>query len=147
MGDADHVPSVLKDAGVEEIFHKIQMRPGKPLWFGRRPEGQVVFALPGNPLSVQISLRLFAEQFFRKCFGMSPSAGMYLPFEGQRKKKVKLDEFFPCKLVTGVSSRIGPVSFNGSGDISAMVRSDGFAWHKIDQNDLYPGDIVNFFPW
>ena len=33
-GKFDLVPQVLADLGVEQVFHKIALRPGKPLWFG-----------------------------------------------------------------------------------------------------------------
>ena len=56
MGKADYVPEVLADLGVEVIFHKISQRPGKPMWFGKGPNDQLVFALPGNPVSALVIL-------------------------------------------------------------------------------------------
>ena len=56
-GTLDLVPSELATAGVEQVFHKIQMKPGKPLWFGQRTaDGRkcLVFGLPGNPVSSMI---------------------------------------------------------------------------------------------
>ena len=51
VGDYDFVKSSLEKAGVEEVFYKINQKPGKPVYFGRRGK-QFVFALPGNPASV-----------------------------------------------------------------------------------------------
>ena len=51
-GKADYIPEALADLGVEKIFHKVQQRPGKPFWFGKKVDSStVVFALPGNPVS------------------------------------------------------------------------------------------------
>ncbi|MFL9843965.1 molybdopterin molybdotransferase MoeA [Flavobacterium rhizosphaerae] len=50
VGDYDFVPQAAKDCGVEEHFHKIKQKPGKPLFFGTK-EGKLVFGLPGNPSS------------------------------------------------------------------------------------------------
>ena len=59
MGKADFVPQVLDELGVSIVFHKISQRPGKPMWFGIGPQGQVVFALPGNPVSSLVCCRQY----------------------------------------------------------------------------------------
>ncbi|MBC7820282.1 MAG: molybdopterin molybdotransferase MoeA, partial [Planctomycetaceae bacterium] len=55
MGDKDFVPSELSAAGVRQVFHKVNVKPGKPVWFGVRDESPtgrtLVFGLPGNPVS------------------------------------------------------------------------------------------------
>src|SRR5208282_3523827 len=56
MGKFDLVPKVLLQLGVQEVFHKIAQRPGKPMWFGIGPQGQAVFGLPGNPVSTLVCL-------------------------------------------------------------------------------------------
>ncbi len=56
MGKFDLVPQVLTQLGVQEVFHKIAQRPGKPMWFGIGPRGQSVFGLPGNPVSTLVCL-------------------------------------------------------------------------------------------
>ena len=56
MGRFDLVPKVLLQLGVQEVFHRIAQRPGKPMWFGIGPQGQAVFGLPGNPVSTLVCL-------------------------------------------------------------------------------------------
>lgn len=51
VGDYDYVVEATKRCGVEQRFHKVKQRPGKPLYFGVK-EGKAVFGLPGNPASV-----------------------------------------------------------------------------------------------
>lgn len=51
VGDYDFVKECLEQAGVEELFHKVKQRPGKPLYAGKKEE-KTIFALPGNPASV-----------------------------------------------------------------------------------------------
>ena len=55
-GRYDHVPSVLAEIGVRRVFHQVSQRPGRPLWFGVDARGVMVFALPGNPVSVLVCL-------------------------------------------------------------------------------------------
>ena len=44
------------ELGVQQVFHNIAQRPGKPMWFGIGPQGQAVFGLPGNPVSTLVCL-------------------------------------------------------------------------------------------
>src|SRR6185437_6534905 len=91
MGDADFVPDVLKETGVEKRFHKVQIKPGKPIWFGNYGT-TVVFALPGNPLSCQVAFKVFIEPYLRASFGLSPLKVLRLPIRESKKKKTKFDE-------------------------------------------------------
>ncbi len=48
VGEYDFVGKALKDLKVEEVFYKVNQKPGKPLFFGKYEE-TLLFALPGNP--------------------------------------------------------------------------------------------------
>lgn len=50
VGDYDFVQESLVQNGAEELFYKVNQKPGKPLWFGKKDEA-IIFALPGNPAS------------------------------------------------------------------------------------------------
>ena len=55
---------MLAELGVEQVFHKIALRPGKPLWFGVKHDGDrrvLVFGLPGNPVSSLVCFELFVR--------------------------------------------------------------------------------------
>jgi molybdopterin molybdotransferase len=63
-GKFDLVPAALADLGVDNVFHKVALRPGKPLWFGVKASGQrrvLVFGLPGNPVSSFVCYELFVR--------------------------------------------------------------------------------------
>lgn len=72
VGDHDHLRPVLADLGVEEVFWKVAIKPGKPFFFGRHANG-VVFGLPGNPVSALVCYSLFVRPYLRAIQG--------LPFE------------------------------------------------------------------
>ncbi|MEB2779350.1 gephyrin-like molybdotransferase Glp [Algoriphagus sp. C2-6-M1] len=59
VGDYDFVNEALKANDVQEIFYKVNQKPGKPLWFGKR-EKTLVFALPGNPASSLTCFLIYA---------------------------------------------------------------------------------------
>ncbi len=147
-GDADYVPEVLLSLGVKELFHQVKIKPGAPLWFGRTPNGGVVFGLPGNPLSVQIACRIFLEPYISACFKIAPRPPVFLPFATERLKKSKSDEFFPCQITIYHSfSALFPVPHNGSGDIAAALESDGIALHPANINCLTENMPVAFYGW
>lgn len=50
VGDYDFVVDAAQACGVEQKFHKIKQKPGKPLFFGTKAD-TLVFGLPGNPSS------------------------------------------------------------------------------------------------
>ncbi len=61
-GVLDLVPQVLQELGVEQVFHKVDLKPGKPLWFGVNADTQtLVFGLPGNPVSSLVCCELFVR--------------------------------------------------------------------------------------
>jgi molybdopterin molybdotransferase len=60
VGPHDHVKPALAALGVDEVFWRVALQPGKPTWFGRR--GSVlVFGLPGNPVSAVVTFSLFVR--------------------------------------------------------------------------------------
>jgi len=147
-GDADYVPEVLTSLGVNEVFHHVQIKPGNPLWFGTTNTGTAVFALPGNPFSVQVAFKVFIEPYLRKCFGLEPVPLLYFPLLCPKNKKTKLDEFFPCQLISKDNlTGLLPISFNGSGDIAATLDSDGIALHPSGEEAINAQSMLTFLRW
>ena len=140
-GDADYLPDVLIELGAKQIFHKIAIKPGRPLWFGKFENGATVFALPGNPFSCMVTFKLFIESFLDKSFKLSGSKEISLPLKGTREKKSSLDEFFPVK-ISGNPSVLEPLHFNSSGDITAAIEADGIAHHPAHKSILSENEIV-----
>ena len=147
-GDADYVPEILKYLGVIEIFHRVSIKPGNPLWFGKMPNGGVVFGLPGNPISVQVGYKVFIESFIRKCFDMEPIEPIFLPLLGEKSKKSNFTEYFPCKLThENKKSGLAINKMNTSGDISTTNNSDGIAIHPSEIQTIEKGEFVEFYFW
>ena len=70
VGDYDYVKESLEYNKVEELFYKINQRPGKPLYFGKK-ENKVVFALPGNPASSLTCFYIYVLPALKKMMGFS----------------------------------------------------------------------------
>ena len=68
MGTHDFVRPAHDKLGAKLSFWKVAMRPGKPLAFGRKGP-QLVFGLPGNPVSSLVSFMLFVAPALRRMMG------------------------------------------------------------------------------
>lgn len=132
-GDADFVPGLWKKLGVRELFHKVAIKPGKPVWCGRTTEGTMVFSLPGNPFSCLVTYKLFVETYIDICHGVGLKAFRETMFNGTRHKRSVLDEFFPARFVDG-GFEVEPLPYRGSGDVLAAKDADVLAWQPASRN-------------
>lgn len=118
-GKKDLIPGVLAEAGFETIFHKISQKPGRPLLVATRPDGKVVFAFPGNPIS---TLTCFWVYFLPWVSGEWPEYQVkeikFLP-----KPSAELDQWIPVE-----NGEV--LAHNGSGDLINWSRADGLVWQK-----------------
>lgn len=144
-GDADYIPETLQKIGVQKIFHKVKIKPGKPIWFGITENKAIVFALPGNPFSVQVACKIFLEPFLNASFQTQLLKNETHLYTGTERIKInQLDEFLPSKFNYNTLG-LELCSFNGSGDISAILNSDGLILHSNDSKNLVYGNKVFFY--
>ena len=69
VGDYDLVGQALAEKGLKQIFHKVAMRPGKPLLFGSIGNLSVL-CMPGNPVSTGVCSILFLKQALSTMLGI-----------------------------------------------------------------------------
>jgi molybdopterin molybdotransferase len=94
VGEHDLVRSVERELGVEEIFWRVSIKPGKPISFGRRGD-TLVFGLPGNPVSALVGCELFVKPALRALQGLADALPRYEPGRlsiGLRRNRER-DEF------------------------------------------------------
>ena len=60
MGEKDYLPQVFQECDITQVFHKIALQPGKPVWAGTS-DRKVVLGLPGNPISSFVVLELLGR--------------------------------------------------------------------------------------
>jgi molybdopterin molybdotransferase len=72
VGDYDLVKPALADLGLQLFVETINIRPGKPTWFGRLGDGRPVLGLPGNPASALVCAELFLKPLLRAMMGADP---------------------------------------------------------------------------
>jgi molybdopterin molybdotransferase len=72
VGKYDFLKEVLLDEGIEIIFWKANIKPGKPILFGKYQNDnskKLIFGLPGNPVSTFVNFRIFIKRAFDEYFG------------------------------------------------------------------------------
>ena len=149
MGKADFVPDVLQKLGVKVVFHKISQRPGKPMWFGIGPNGQAVFALPGNPVSSLVCCRQYVLPALFRASGRSNAPTKYAVLHEDVTFTANLTCFLPIRSASMDDGRISamPVPTNTSGDFAALGNTDGYVELCREQSEFAAGSIVPLHLW
>jgi molybdopterin molybdotransferase len=149
MGKADFVPQVLLELGVERVFHKVSQRPGKPIWFGTGPDRQVVFALPGNPVSTLVCCRQYVLPALLAASGRSMPAAEWAVLTDDVTVTAELTSFLPVRLASDVDGivRARPVVTNTSGDFTALGGTDGYVELAREQGFFPRGAPVPLHRW
>jgi len=75
VGDRDFAKAMFDDAGLELIFSKVAIKPGKPVWLGRARD-RLVIGLPGNPTSALVTGRLFLAPLLAGLTGRDPGEAL-----------------------------------------------------------------------
>ena len=146
VGPHDHVKPAFEDCGVEEVFWRVRIKPGKPLWFGRRGD-TLVFGLPGNPLSTIVCFCVFIEPALRRLAGERDArprleAGrLTTPARASDGRTT----FLTAKLRPGADGALEatPTERQGSHMTGALGESDGFAVAPEEAGELPAGAPVD----
>lgn len=76
VGDLDLIKPALAELGAELVINKVAMRPGKPVFFAKLPDGRKVLGLPGNPASAMVCAELFLWPLMRAMQGGDPQRAL-----------------------------------------------------------------------
>lgn len=142
-GKMDWVPDALDSAGIQKHFHQVAQRPGKPLWFGTG-KGKIVFALPGNPVSVFLCLYKYIRPWLMHSLGM-PIKSTQVVLENDFTSDIPLTHFVQVKIVErDGTSFASTVPGGGSGDFANLRNIDGFIEVSPNAGKLSAGQIFSF---
>jgi molybdopterin molybdotransferase len=155
-GTHDLVPSELAALGVRNVFHKINMRPGKPLWFGawdrfgNEAGPTLVFGLPGNPVSSLICFEVFVKSCLRRLRGLEPAAPQLLSgrLAIDHVARGERPTYNPARVSwDGSGLSVEPVRWHGSSDLHATVDANAMAVFTSGDT-MYPaGQSVDVILW
>jgi molybdopterin molybdotransferase len=132
-GVLDLVPQVLAELGVEEIFHQVSLKPGKPLWFGtfdRSDRHCLVFGLPGNPVSSFVCFALFVRPVIDRMLGRHPARTCIARLTKAHSVRGDRATYWPARLIESnviVEKFIEPLNWHGSGDLRTLAAANALA--------------------
>jgi len=151
-GVRDLVPHVLRELGVRQVFHKVRVKPGQPLWFGvYEADGRTVpvFGLPGNPIGALVCFELFVRPALRQRAGFADP--------GPNFRRVRLSAacdhrgdrptFHPARgqqTATGEVAELVP--WEGSPDIRGVTRANGFLHFPAGDKHYPAGTELEWLP-
>ncbi len=145
VGDYDFVYELLNSRGVKKLFYKLKQRPGKPLFAGVRDE-TMVFALPGNPVSVASCFVQYVKPVIRHLRGFDHTfePDLKLPLSSDFQKQPGLTYFL--KVRTTPNAAVvpkGQQSFN----LMPFTNADAFAELDAESEVVRTGTMVNVYKW
>jgi molybdopterin molybdotransferase len=144
IGPRDFARVAVKQVGARTVFHRLPIRPGRPILGAIAPGGKPIIGLPGNPVSTLVTARRFAPIVLRRLAGCAvidpPPAMVQVDRQGFADRTLWL--YLP--VVFGGAGKVSILPSNGSGDAVAAGRAAGF----IEVAPATQGRSLRaFYPW
>ena len=149
MGKFDYLPQVCEELGIKKLFHKIKQRPGKPFWFGKSQNQKLVFAFPGNPVSVFMCLHRYFIPWLERSLEIPQSSPLYAILENDIEFPFSLQYFAQTKLQINKQGQLiaNIVDTNGSGDFSHLAETNAFVELPLEQNTFRKGEVYKVWQY
>ena len=142
VGDFDFVPDILKQNGIELMFEKIAIKPGKPTVFGVS-ESVFCFGVPGRPVSGFVMCELLVKPFLYELMGHNfTPLDIKVPLGTSiSRKKVGRPSWIPVVITNEGTAR--PVEYHGSAHLNALCGADGLLCIPKGTAELKEGTMVS----
>jgi len=149
MGEYDLVAEALEEIGMELLFHKVKVKPGKPILVGKAGSC-LVAGLPGNPVSAFTGLAIFLAPFLRKIEGRSDWENFETMGRLTAPLKARPGRVTYHLVEAGFeegSCVVRPAASRGSGDATSLPRANGFAVTEGGPGSTPQGTLVRTIFW
>jgi len=147
-GKADFIPAALVEMGAEILFHKLWIRPGKPILMAKFPDGEIVFGLPGNPVSVAVGFRFLASQAARVMQGRQVEKPINSINITDYKKSKKFNLFAKAIAHVDTNGQIHTQVMSGQESFKVKPFRDANCWAMIPEGveTIKKGEQISIFP-
>jgi molybdopterin molybdotransferase len=141
VGDYDLVGQALRDEGFAIEFHKVAIKPGKPLLFGVS-EALPVIGLPGNPVSAFVTFEVFVRPCLYRLRGLARVFGELVPVKlaaAARHSRGRL-EFARARLSREGDALVASLhALQGSGSLPSITNTDALVLLPASQSEFEAG--------
>ncbi len=148
-GDADYTRKMMTRLG-DVLFWKIDMRPGRPMAFGRITSGNdsaLLFGLPGNPVATMVSFYFFAREALYRLMGANPPDVLTVRVTSSQNLRKKPGRTEYQRGIFSVDAQglqgVRITGSQGSGILSSMSEANCMVILHHDQGDVKAGDSVD----
>lgn len=141
-GAFDLVEAVLERLGVEILFERVAIKPGAPLVFGRRGR-TLVFGLPGNPVSAQVTFDVFVRPaLFRLQQGRGGSRpAVEVTLRAAARNRSRRRAYLPAIVRSEPGGLFGyPLPSAGSADVFAHARANALLVLEAERIEAAAGE-------
>jgi len=148
-GVLDLVPGELASLGVAQVFHKVDLKPRKPVWFGvlADPTGdKLVFGLPGNPVSSLVCFELFVRPAMARLAGGRADrlATQLARLTNDHRHQGDRPTYFPARLCSiDGQSQVELLAWKGSADLRTLSSADCLAFFPKGERAYRAGDEID----
>src|SRR5580765_4038825 len=142
VGPHDLVRRIEQELGVEEVFWRVAVKPGKPVAFGVRGR-TLVFGLPGNPVSTLVGCELFVRPALLALQGARDPGPLFQPgvLGSSVRRNAERDEFLRARLRDGV---LEPLTGQESHMIARAASADALVLAPRGEGELAAGSSVSY---
>lgn len=144
MGEYDFVQDVFRDLGLEILFSKVAIKPGKPTVFARSANS-LVFGLPGNPVSALVTFECFVRPALGRLCGMKKSELPRLKGKllGDMRQSPGRMAFLPAWVFWEEDGwKVDPLPWKSSADIVGFTGANATFIFPKNRDFLGRGEIV-----
>ncbi len=142
VGTRDHVKPALAALGVEQLFWRLAVQPGRPTWCGLR-DGRVVVGLPGNPLSVMVGLELLLLPALRRLAGAADAGPATFQLPLDRRRCAGIPQRLRVRPVRLVAAGAEPLGADLSHQLGRAAIADALALVPVGEGELAAGSPVD----
>lgn len=135
QGRYDFIPDALLARGATVVFHKVAIRPGKPLLFARLAGGALYFGLPGNPVSAAVGQRFFVEPVLRGLLGLAPESVLQLPLQADVRKPPGWRFHARARVEVDAAGQLSARVLAGQESFRLMSMLQANAWVVLDGDE------------
>ncbi len=148
MGDFDFIPKTIQKLGGEIIFHKVKIRPGKPILFAKFANGSYYFGLPGNPISATLGLRFFVTHLLLKMWGLADEKPVKALVKNSYKKKKGFSLLLKAHSFIDPQARLTASILKGQESFKIHPMLDANGWLRLEESleDLKEDQRLDFYP-